>query len=111
MRGPGRGHVGGSPLGGTDLRHHNALSTTLIDAAAGAGYPRNDDFNGERLAGFGLFQVTQRNGARCSSADAFLKPVRERANLHVRTGALVERVLVERERAIDRKSTRLTSSH
>ena len=47
-----------------------------------AGFARNDDFNGAQQDGFGLYQVTQRNGARCSTATAFLKPVRQRANLH-----------------------------
>src|SRR5699024_6672538 len=65
-----------------------------------AGYPRNDDFNGAQPAGFGLYQVTQRNGARCSTAAAYLKPVRQRENLHVRTHSLVERVLIERDRAV-----------
>jgi len=99
-RGASARHGVGGPLGVADLRHHNVLSATLIDAAASAGYPRNDDFNGERQAGFGLYQVTQRDGARCSTAAAFLKPARQRANLHVRTHALVERVLLEHGRAV-----------
>jgi choline dehydrogenase-like flavoprotein len=99
-RGASALHGAGGPLGVSDLRHRNELSVALIDAAGSAGYPRNDDFNGEQLAGFGLYQVTQRNGARCSSAAAFLKPVRGRTNLHVRTGVLVERVLLDHGRAI-----------
>jgi choline dehydrogenase-like flavoprotein len=99
-RGASALHGAGGPLGVSDLRHHNPLSAALIAAAGSAGHPGNDDFNGERQAGFGLYQVTQRNGARCSSAAAFLKPVRQRANLHVRTGVLVERVLVDHGRAV-----------
>ena len=99
-RGASAWHGVGGPLGVADLRHYNVLSATLIDAAASARYPRNDDFNGEQQAGFGLYQVTQRDGARCSTATAFLKPVRQRANLHVRTHALVERVLLEHGRAV-----------
>ncbi|CAM5236875.1 GMC family oxidoreductase OS=Rhodanobacter lindaniclasticus OX=75310 GN=B1991_04700 PE=3 SV=1 [Rhodanobacter lindaniclasticus] len=75
-RGASALHGVDGPLGVADLRHHNVLSAALIDAAASAGFPRNDDFNGEQQAGFGLYQVTQRHGARCSSASAFLKPVR-----------------------------------
>ncbi|MCW0203290.1 MAG: choline dehydrogenase [Rhodanobacter thiooxydans] len=99
-RGASALHGVGGPLGVADLRHHNVLSEALLDAAASAGLARNDDFNGERQAGFGLYQVTQRDGARCSSATAFLKPARQRANLHVHTHALVERVLVEHGRAV-----------
>jgi choline dehydrogenase len=99
-RGASAWHGIGGPLGVADLRHHNVLSAALVDAAASAGYPRNSDFNGEQLDGFGLYQVTQRDGARCSAATAFLKPVRQRANLHVRTLTLVERVLLEHGRAV-----------
>jgi choline dehydrogenase len=87
-------------LGVSDLRHHNELSATMIEAAVNAGYRANDDFNGPRQDGFGLYQVTQRNGSRCSTATAFLKPVRERTNLHVRTGVLVQRMLLNHGRAI-----------
>jgi choline dehydrogenase len=99
-RGASALHGAGGPLGVSDLRHHNVLSAALVDAGVSAGYDRNDDFNGARQPGFGLYQVTQRNGARCSSATAFLKPVRGRENLHVRTHALVERVLLEHGRAV-----------
>jgi choline dehydrogenase len=99
-RGASALHGTGGPLGVADLRHRNVLSETLIDAAGSAGFPRNDDFNGEQQAGFGLYQVTQRHGTRCSSATAFLKPARQRENLHVRTHALVERVLIEQGRAV-----------
>jgi choline dehydrogenase-like flavoprotein len=93
-------HGTGGPLGVADLRYHNPLSAALIDAAGSAGHARNDDFNGERQAGFGLYQVTQRDGARCSTASAYLKPVHDRDNLQVRTHALVQRVLLENGRAV-----------
>lgn len=99
-RGASALHGSGGPLGVADLRHHNVLSAALVDAGASAGFDRIDDFNGARQAGFGLYQVTQRNGARCSSAAAFLKPVRDRDNLHVRTHTLVERVLLDHGRAV-----------
>lgn len=93
-------HGAGGELGVSDLRYVNVLSQAFIDAAGSAGHPGNDDFNGSVQSGFGLYQVTQRNGARCSAAAGFLKPVRGRANLHVRTKVLVERVLIEQGRAV-----------
>jgi choline dehydrogenase len=99
-RGASALHGAGGPLGVADLRHHNPLSDAFIEAACTAGHLRNDDFNGEQQAGFGLYQVTQRNGARCSSASAYLGPeVRRRRNLHVRTHARVGRVLIAEGRA------------
>ena len=99
-RGASALHGVGSPLGVSDLRYHNPLSDAFVEAAISAGHGRNDDFNGAHQAGFGLYQVTQRGGARCSAATGFLKPVRQRNNLTVRTGVLVERVLLEHGRAV-----------
>ncbi|HEY6893734.1 MAG TPA: choline dehydrogenase [Rhodanobacteraceae bacterium] len=99
-RGAGDFHGSGGPLSVSDLRHHNVLSQVVIDAAARAGFARNGDFNGATQAGFGFYQVTQRNGARCSAADAYLAPARKRENLTVQTNALTLRVLVEGARAV-----------
>jgi choline dehydrogenase len=84
----------------SDLRHHNELSQALIDAAAERGYPRNPDFNGPTQLGFGFYQVTQKNGARCSTAAGYLRPTRGRRNLHVLTRAVAQRVLIESGRAV-----------
>lgn len=93
-------HGDHGPLAVSDLRHHNALSQAFIDSAGAAGYPINRDFNGVTQAGFSYYQVTQKNGARCSAAAAYLHPVRERENLHVLTRALAERVVIENGRAV-----------
>src|SRR5690242_4214385 len=99
-RGADAFHGSGGPLSVSDLRHHNVLSGVVLDAAAAAGFARNDDFNGAMQEGFGFYQVTQRNGARCSAADAYLAPVRRRENLTVLTHALTSRVLVDGTRAV-----------
>jgi choline dehydrogenase len=62
--------------------------------------PENPDFNGASQDGVGLYQVTQQDGQRFSSARAFLDPVRSRENLSIETGVQVERVLFENRRAI-----------
>ncbi len=93
-------HGKDGPLGVADLRHHNLLSDVLIEAAVAVGYPRNADFNGPAQAGFGLYQVTQRNGARCSAATAYLGPALRRPNLTVLTRAVTERVLLDHHRAV-----------
>jgi choline dehydrogenase len=92
-------HGGDGPLGVSDLRHSNPLSQVFIEAANQAGIPGNDDFNGTRQEGVGLYQVTQRNGARCSTAVAYLDPAKSRRNLHVHTGALVQRIAFDGSRA------------
>ncbi len=99
-RGASALHGDDGPLAVADLRHHNELSAMFVEAAVAAGHPRNDDFNGATQVGFGLYQVTQRNGARCSAATAYLSLTRGRGNLEVLTHALCERVLLERGRAV-----------
>ncbi len=92
-------HSARGPLGVQDLRYHNRLSQAFIDAALATGHPANPDFNGAQQEGFGLYQVTQRNSARCSAATAYLLAARGRANLHVLTGAAVQRVRIDGARA------------
>ena len=92
-------HGGDGPLGVSDLRYTNPLSQVFVDAATQAGIPANHDFNGPQQQGAGLYQVTQRDGARCSSAVAYLDPAKPRPNLTVHTGALVSRVTFDGRRA------------
>ena len=75
------------------------LVDQLLEAGARSGYRPNDDFNGASQMGVGRYQLTQRNGVRCSTASAYLHPVLERANLQVFTGALVLRLLLRGARA------------
>ena len=70
------------------------------DACSEYGIAPIEDFNRGDNEGASFFQVTQRKGWRWSAADAFLRPVRSRANLKVQTGALVDRVIVENGRAV-----------
>jgi len=92
-------HGDAGPLHVSDLRYVNPLSHAFVDAGVQAGHPHNADFNGPNQVGVGLYQVTQKQGARCSSAAAYLAPVRQRRNLHVLTGAQVERIHVDAGRA------------
>lgn len=92
-------HGADGPLQVADLRHVNPLSHAFIEAGQQAGYRLNNDFNGPQHEGVGLYQVTQKDGARCSSAAAYLTPVRRRRNLQVLTAAQVARVQIENGRA------------
>ncbi|TVQ27646.1 MAG: choline dehydrogenase, partial [Wenzhouxiangella sp.] len=87
-RGESELHGVGGPLSVEDLHYANPLSEVFIQAAEQAGFARNRDFNGPTQRGFGLYQVTQRNGRRCSTAVGYLRPAKPRPNLTVLTGAL-----------------------
>ncbi|MFN7294364.1 MAG: GMC family oxidoreductase, partial [Lysobacteraceae bacterium] len=93
-------HGAEGPLGVSDHRYRNPLSTVFVEAARQAGFPVNADFNGAVQEGFGFYQTTTRDGSRCSSATAYLDPIRgHRKNLKIVTGALARKVLFEGGRA------------
>jgi choline dehydrogenase len=98
-RGPSEYHGAGGPLAVSDGRSRNPMTEAFLVAATEAGHPANDDFNGQEQDGFGRYQVTCRDGRRCSTAVAFLRPALDRPNLTVRTGALVNRVVFAGSRA------------
>jgi choline dehydrogenase len=81
-------------------RGRNPLFDLFVEAGRQAGYPVNDDFNGAEQEGFGRYDFTIRNGKRCSTSRAFLRPVIDRPNLTVATHALTERVLIENNKAV-----------
>lgn len=81
-------------------RMENPLYRAFIEAGKQAGYLETADYNGYQQEGFGPMHMTVRNGVRASTASAYLKPVRGRANLTVVTGALTERIILEGKRAL-----------
>ncbi|MGI9380953.1 MAG: GMC family oxidoreductase, partial [Methyloligellaceae bacterium] len=80
-------HGGDGGLSVSLMRARRDICEAFIDAAVEMGVPRSDDFNGARQEGAGYFQLTARNGLRCSAATAFLRPAKTRRNLEIRTGA------------------------
>jgi choline dehydrogenase len=94
-RGASDAHGVGGPLNVADLRDPNPLSRAFLEAARQLEMPTTDDFNAGNQEGIGLFQVTQKNGMRCSAAVAYLHPVLARDNLTVVTGAHVKRLVIE----------------
>jgi len=83
----------------TDLRTVNPLTEAFVSSCIDWGMEANGDFNGSSQLGTGTYQVTQKKGARWSTASAFLHPVAKRPNLTTVTGATVNRVMLEGSRA------------
>jgi len=77
----------------------NPLYGAFIDAGKQAGYPVTSDPNGKSQDGFGPMDMTVKNGVRCSTANAYLKGVRQRKNLKVVTHAMVNRINIVGGRA------------
>ncbi|MCW2967090.1 MAG: hypothetical protein JWM71_862 [Solirubrobacteraceae bacterium] len=99
-RGADEFHGVGGPLPVSDSRSRNPMVAAFAQAGVEAGHPANDDFNGATQDGFGVYQVTQRNGMRASAAVAYLHPAMERPNLTVMPYMHVHRVLFEGTRAV-----------
>ena len=98
-RGASELHGAGGPLSVIDGRSRYRTCEAFIEAGEQAGLVGNDDFNGPEQDGVGWYQVTQRNGMRCSAAVGYLHPVLSRPNLTVTTGAHVTRLLLDGARA------------
>ncbi|AZG14085.1 GMC family oxidoreductase [Cupriavidus pauculus] len=101
-------HGGSGPLHVSDLRTPNPFSRRFVQAAAQAGLPVNDDFNGPEQEGVGLYQATQFNGERWNAARAYLHRGNRgdaghnggRQNLCVMTGTQALRIVFEGKRAV-----------
>ena len=98
-RGGDAWHGTGGPLNVMDQRYSHPGSHEFVESAASLQLPRNDDFNGAKFEGVGLYQVTQKGGERWSAARAYVEPAKAAGRLHVMTGALCERIGFEEGRA------------
>ena len=93
-------HGQGGELNVAPLRSPGQINEIFLKACDTLQIPRNDDFNGARQDGVGLYEVTQKDGARCSAANAFLDPITERPNLTVISKAHCERIITDGKRAV-----------
>lgn len=81
-------------------RARHELVDAVMDSFAALGVPKRPDYtDGDQ---FGVYEnlTTTGDGKRSSTAEAYLKAALSRSNLHVITGALVDKVLIENGRAI-----------
>jgi len=92
-------HGVGGPLNVSDPTTGHEVSEAVIEACEALGLPRRDP-NGAEQEGVGWYQVTIKDGKRCSAAVAYLHPAMGRPNLQVETKALAHRVLFEGRRAV-----------
>ncbi len=99
QRGASAAHGADGPLKCSDIGERHELMEAIIAGAGELGVPRTDDFNGGVQEGVGYYQLFTHKGWRCSTAVAYLKPARGRANLAVETGAHATRVTLAEGRA------------
>jgi choline dehydrogenase len=96
-------HAGGDAMHGASGEYRverQRLRWDILDAfaqaAQQAGLPAQADFNRGDNEGVGYFEVNQKRGVRWNASKAFLRPAARRRNLTVMTGALAQRLVLER---------------
>ena len=97
----GEYHGKGGPLAVNKSRTDNPVQQIFLQAAQEAQFRLREDFNADEHEGLGIYQLTQKNGERCSAARAYIHPyMGSRANLRVETHAHASRILFEGKRAV-----------
>jgi len=92
-------HGTNGPLWCSPIGRRHELIEAIIAGAGELGIPRNADFNGADQEGAGYYHLSTKRGWRCSTATAYLRPARRRANLRVETRARATRLVVDGKRA------------
>jgi len=93
-------HGGEGPLGVTRGKSKNPLFKAFVEAGRQVGHPYTEDFNGAQQEGMGPYDMTIKNGERCSAAKGYLTPILNRPNLTVKVKAHTTRILFEGKRAV-----------
>ncbi|KAF3426363.1 hypothetical protein E2986_06219 [Frieseomelitta varia] len=89
-----RYHSTGGYLTVQEPPYQTPLANAFVKGGQEMGYEARN-INGEQQAGFMIAQGTTRDGSRCSTAKAFLRPAKSRKNLHVALEAHVTKILID----------------
>lgn len=100
QRGADNYHGDKGPLYVSDVINDYAINDTFMTGTQQAGYPLSPDFNGKQFEGAGYFQFTIKDGERCDTSKAYLKPAQARSNLSVECEAFVDHILFEDKKAV-----------
>ena len=99
-RGDSQFHGGKGPLLVSDIGAKHELIEAFIAGAVENGVPRTNDFNGATQEGAGYYQLTTRNGLRCSTAKGYLTEAKRRPNLHIETDAQATGLVMRGKRVV-----------
>ncbi|HPD92830.1 MAG TPA: GMC family oxidoreductase N-terminal domain-containing protein [Pararhodobacter sp.] len=98
------------PLWVSNLQDASPVDRDFMAAAGELQVRECADFNAAEPEGVGIYQVTQKDGKRHSTAEAFLNPIRGRRNLDIVTGADVESIELHEGRAVAVRARRADGS-
>ncbi|MGC1778830.1 MAG: choline dehydrogenase [Xanthobacteraceae bacterium] len=97
--GPSFYRGGGGPLTTQTASFADPLVDAFAEAGRSVGYKTTADYNGAQQEGFCTWQMTVKDGRRCSAADAYLRAALQRPNLVVETEALASKIVFDGRRA------------
>ncbi|CAG9836472.1 unnamed protein product [Diabrotica balteata] len=87
-------HSNDGPLNIEPPGWESPLVDLFIKAGEELGYSHNDP-DGKQQLGFSKVRATERRGRRCSTATAFIKPIMNRSNFNLQSGARVTKILID----------------
>jgi choline dehydrogenase len=93
-------HSKTGPLKASSIPKKHPLVESFIKSAVNLGVPETDDFNNLTQEGVGYYQLSTHKGLRCSTAVAYLNPIKKRSNLSILTDSQVMRIVFEGRRAV-----------
>ena len=99
-RGESEHHGIKGPINVADPQDVNPLSLAFVEAGLQLGFEHNDDFNNGKQEGFGVYQITQKNGQRHSAAVGYLHPALPRDNFTALPYAQVTRLVFSGRRCV-----------
>lgn len=98
---PDQAHGSLGPLSVAPMRPgFHPLTHTFLEACNQLGVPTLPEYQDGQMEGVFLTHGSQRDGWRCSTEKAYVRPARARPNLTVITGAEVERIDFDGARAV-----------
>ncbi|XP_072746549.1 glucose dehydrogenase [FAD, quinone]-like [Anoplolepis gracilipes] len=89
-------HQKGGYLTVERFKYNPPIIEYLLHSGEELGYKLHD-INGENQTGFTYSYGTLRDGLRCSTAKAFLRPASKRKNLHVSLKSFVKKILMKKD--------------
>jgi choline dehydrogenase-like flavoprotein len=93
-----RGHEG--PLCVRTVNRAHSLTRAFMESAGSCGHAFNEDYNAALQEGVSFAQLSQRNGLRCSAADAFVRQLLARKKVTLSLQSTVERIELTNSRAV-----------
>ena len=95
-------HSSTGKMGITQMKDNaHPICNYYLKGAEQLGYPLNDDFNGQKFEGAGVYEANIRKGQRDSSNTAYLKPALSRPNLHIERKTIAEKLLFDNQKRIE----------